>query len=82
MERLDPVFPGNEASVGVITASEWSPASESSAKESLRKAKGRSRSGPSCLEFPLQFSRSVWILVSALGLEPRTHALKGRCSTN
>jgi hypothetical protein len=26
--------------------------------------------------------KSFRIMVSALGLEPRTHALKGRCSTN
>ena len=29
----------------------------------------------------LDFSR-VFYLVTGLGLEPRTHALKGRCSTN
>ncbi len=35
----------------------------------------------------LKLAYQIWrkffrILVSALGLEPRTHALKGRCSTN
>src|ERR1039458_1204560 len=53
----------------------------------LREKAGISIPAPYGVLWRLKLAHQIWrklfrIMVSALGLEPRTHALKGRCSTH